>query len=67
MASGLPLQERVDTPFGAVDVVVASGPAGDLRAVPEYESCRRVAEAAGVPLRDVFVAAEAAFGLPRGQ
>jgi hypothetical protein len=29
---------------------------------PEYEDCRRVAEAAGVPLKEVYAEALAAFG-----
>jgi uncharacterized protein (DUF111 family) len=28
---------------------------------PEYETCRRVAEAAGVPLREVYQAAQQAW------
>jgi uncharacterized protein (DUF111 family) len=31
-----------------------------LRALPEYEDCRQLAEAAGVPLREVLAEAERA-------
>jgi len=50
----------VATPWGEVTGKVGSF-AGERRFAPEYESCRRVALAAGVPLRDVYRAAEAAF------
>lgn len=50
----------VTTPWGAVSGKVGSF-GGQRRFAPEYESCRRVALAAGVPLRDVYRAAEAAF------
>jgi pyridinium-3,5-bisthiocarboxylic acid mononucleotide nickel chelatase len=50
----------VETPYGWVEVKVAVRPDGKLRAVPEYESVRRAAAAAGVPLADVYRAALAA-------
>ena len=50
----------VETPYGWIEVKVAVRPDGKLRAVPEYESVRRAAAAAGVPLADVYRAALAA-------
>jgi pyridinium-3,5-bisthiocarboxylic acid mononucleotide nickel chelatase len=53
----LPREIRsVETPFGPVRVKVATY--GDHeKAAPEYEDCRRAAEAHGVPLREVYLAA----------
>jgi uncharacterized protein (TIGR00299 family) protein len=50
--------EQVQTPYGPVQVKVATLPDGSQRATPEYEDCRRLAEQAGVPLRDVIDAAK---------
>jgi uncharacterized protein (DUF111 family) len=49
--------ETVRTPYG--DVQVKLGLKGDrvLQFAPEFESCRAVAEKAGVPLREVYAAA----------
>jgi uncharacterized protein (DUF111 family) len=49
--------ETVATPWGPVPVKVAL--AGDrvLRRVPEFEACAELANKAGVPVRDVLVAA----------
>jgi uncharacterized protein (TIGR00299 family) protein len=50
----------VDTPWGLVPVKVAGE--GDLtNAAPEYEACRKLAAAAGVPVKRVYLAALAAF------
>ncbi len=50
----------VPTPYGEVAVKV-SGDAGGVRNLqPEYETCRRVAEARGVPVKAVYAAALAA-------
>ncbi len=48
--------ETVRTPFGDGRVKVAPLPGGGERAVPEYEDARTLAQAAGVPLRDVMAA-----------
>lgn len=54
----------VATPFGEVAVKFAQRPGGELSPAPEFESCKQVAEAAGVPLRRVHLAAlEAARGV----
>ncbi|MFZ0710136.1 MAG: nickel insertion protein, partial [Terrimicrobiaceae bacterium] len=46
-----------ETPYGQVRIKI--GLLGDERvqAVPEYESCREVAQRAGVSVRDVYIAA----------
>ncbi len=54
----LPREIRtVETPYGPIRVKLAH--MGDRhKAAPEYEDCRRAAEAHGVPLRDVYLAAQ---------
>ncbi|HIE58179.1 MAG TPA: nickel pincer cofactor biosynthesis protein LarC [Anaerolineales bacterium] len=49
----------VETPWGTVRVKIAHLPGGGVKSAPEYEDCRRVAEAAEVPLREVYRAANA--------
>jgi uncharacterized protein (TIGR00299 family) protein len=49
--------EEVDTPHGRVRVKVAAN--GSF--APEYDDCRRLALAAGVPIKQVFAAASHAF------
>jgi hypothetical protein len=49
---------EVQTPYGPVRVKMARLPNGRVKAAPEYEDCRRLADAQGVPLRDVYFAAE---------
>ncbi len=63
--------EQVETRFGMVQVKLATLPDGSLRAMPEYEDCRRLAREVGVPLRAIIEEAkqEAARRLgnhPRG-
>jgi pyridinium-3,5-bisthiocarboxylic acid mononucleotide nickel chelatase len=54
--------ETVETRFGSIRVKVARW--NDLvRAVSEYEDCRRVAEEHHAPLLEVIAAAQEAFGL----
>ena len=43
----------VETPYGAIDIKEASIDGRLLRAMPEYEQCRRAAREAGVTLREV--------------
>jgi uncharacterized protein (DUF111 family) len=52
---------EVATPHGAVTLKVARLPDGSERAVPEFESLRRTAEASGKPLREVAEAAIASW------
>jgi pyridinium-3,5-bisthiocarboxylic acid mononucleotide nickel chelatase len=52
---------RVGTPYGEVDLKLASVPGGGERPTPEFESVRAVAERAGKPLRVVAEAAVEAW------
>ena len=51
---------QVETPYGAVQVKVSHWGQAE-KAAPEYEDCRRAAQAAGIPLRQVYEAALAAY------
>lgn len=51
---------EVNTPFGKTFVKIAHLPGGAHKYAPEFEDCRRLARAANVPLREVYVAAETA-------
>jgi len=53
--------QRVETAYGTVQFKIAQWGEGQVKASPEYEDCRRLAELNGVPLRDVYHAAEAAI------
>ena len=48
--------DTVDTPWGQVDVKAVSR-RGGIELIPEYESCRRLADEADVPLRNIMQAA----------
>jgi uncharacterized protein (TIGR00299 family) protein len=52
--------QTVETPYGPVRVKVAFWGEGQVKAAPEYEDCRHLAEASGVPLREIYRAAEQA-------
>ncbi|HKS36840.1 MAG TPA: nickel pincer cofactor biosynthesis protein LarC [Verrucomicrobiae bacterium] len=47
----------VKTPFGEVTVKVGTLDGTTVQVAPEYESCRKLAEQAGVPLKQVYDAA----------
>ncbi len=49
----------VETPYGPVRVKVAHLDETHTRAAPEYEDCRRLAQIKGVPLQEVYRAAQA--------
>lgn len=53
--------ERVRTPWGEVDLKVATLPDGTERACPEFESVRRLSEGAGRTLREVSESAVEAW------
>ena len=58
----LPRQPHcVETPWGPVEGKVGWLAVGAPRFAPEFESCRRVATAEGVPLQAVYEAARRAF------
>jgi uncharacterized protein (TIGR00299 family) protein len=44
----------VDSPWGEMAVKKVKGPGGSSLLVPEYESCRRVAEKTGRSLREIY-------------
>jgi hypothetical protein len=50
----------VATPYGDVTVKCGSLDGKVVQAAPEFESCKKVADAAGVPLKDIYAAAEQA-------
>ncbi|KFA87291.1 nickel pincer cofactor biosynthesis protein LarC [Archangium violaceum] len=56
---------EVETPWGKVRVKRGLRNGVVLNAHPEFEDCRKVAEAAGVPLKQVMAAALAALGSGR--
>jgi uncharacterized protein (DUF111 family) len=58
MRQALPRTSRtIETPYGPVRVKVARWGDDRLKAAPEYDDCRKLAEQCGVPLRDVYRAA----------
>jgi uncharacterized protein (TIGR00299 family) protein len=48
---------KVRTPFGEVDVKIGRLDGKPVQVAPEFESCRSLAERAGVPLKQVYEAA----------
>jgi len=48
--------KEVETPWGAVIVKTWQGLDGSVRIAPEYESCRALADKAGIPLRVIVEA-----------
>ena len=52
---------RVKTRYGEVDVKVASEGGRIVNIAPEYESCRAAAARAGVPIKELYAAAIAAY------
>jgi uncharacterized protein (DUF111 family) len=50
-------EQRVDTPWGSVRVKLARAPDGTVNVAPEFEDCRALALAHGVPLKAVQQAA----------
>jgi uncharacterized protein (DUF111 family) len=56
----------VDTEYGPIAVKLARGPDGAVwNAAPEHDACAAAAATAGVPLKDVYAAAAAAWRLRR--
>jgi hypothetical protein len=51
----------VATPYGAVRIKVAKREGKVLNVAPEYEDCQRLATEKGVPLKQVMMAAQAAY------
>jgi len=57
---------EVDTPYGTVRVKIGLLDGEEVSAAPEYEDCRRLAGERGVPVMEVYQAAQAAFRSLRG-
>lgn len=57
--------QPVQTPWGEVSVKLGLRDGTVWNAQPEYEDCRRIAKAAGVPLKEVHAAALAALSSAR--
>jgi len=55
-------EQTVETPYGPVSVKIGSWRGRDVTFSPEYEDCRRAAEASGAPLDAVYKAARMAVG-----
>jgi hypothetical protein len=51
----------VETPYGAVRIKVAKREGKVLNVAPEFEDCQRLATEKGVPLKQVMMAAQAAY------
>ncbi len=52
---------EVDTSFGKIPVKIGKLDGRIVQAAPEFEACRKVSEAANVPLKQVYEAANKAF------
>lgn len=57
--------QAVETPYGIVRIKIAHLPNGDIKFSPEYEDCRQRAVETGVPLQEIYRAAQAAENLDR--
>ena len=55
----------VATPWGEVRVKLGELNGAVVQAAPEFEDCRRLADAAGVPLKEVYAAATVAVNLEK--
>jgi uncharacterized protein (TIGR00299 family) protein len=53
--------ETVDTPYGAVRVKISGRRGDDYTVAPEFDDCRRAAEAHNVPVKEVQAAAMAIY------
>ncbi len=53
--------EEVDTAYGKVPVKLGLLDGAVVNAAPEYEACKTIAKAKGVPLKEIYAAAQAAF------
>jgi len=53
------VSQTVDTPYGPVAVKIGRWRGQVVQISPEYESCRQAARRCGVPLKDIYQAAEA--------
>lgn len=56
-------EEAVDTPWGSVRVKSSAINGAVCSVTPEYDDCRKLAEASGVPLKEILQGARSAAGL----
>jgi len=54
-------QASVDTPYGKIEVKVATRPGGSELVSPEYESCKKAAQKSGASLLDIYEAVRQAW------
>jgi hypothetical protein len=52
---------EVETPYGKVRVKIAKREGKILNAAPEFEDCQKLAAEKAVPLKQVILAAQAAY------
>ncbi|HEY6039297.1 MAG TPA: LarC family nickel insertion protein, partial [Kofleriaceae bacterium] len=57
---------EVSTPYGAITIKIAKDGEVVRNAAPEYEACAAAARAHGVPVKQVYAAAQAAYAARRG-
>jgi uncharacterized protein (DUF111 family) len=53
--------QRVETPWGPVTIKVSSDQGRVMNALPEYRDCEEIASRTGVPLKEVYFRALAAY------
>jgi len=53
--------QRVETPWGPVSIKVSSDQGRVMNALPEYRDCEEIASRTGVPLKEVYFRALAAY------
>lgn len=46
--------ETLQTPYGPCQIKTVRLPSGEIRKIPEYESCREIANSRGIPIRRVY-------------
>jgi pyridinium-3,5-bisthiocarboxylic acid mononucleotide nickel chelatase len=54
-------KETIATPLGPLDIKIGLWEGKTLKATAEYESCRRLAEASGLALSEVYARAQTAI------
>jgi len=55
--------QKVETPWGTVRVKIAHLPNNKIKAAPEFEDCRKLAAESNIPLREIYLAAQASADL----
>jgi len=55
--------QNVETPWGTVRVKIAHLPNNKIKAAPEFEDCQKLATESNIPLREIYLAAQASADL----